>query len=507
VIEKNYILALDQGTTSTRAIIFDDSGSQIITYQKELKQIFPQLDWVEQDPEDIWNATVEVIRKTLSDCADLGLKVNTIGITNQRETTVLWDKKTGEPIYNAIVWQDQRTSKACENLSNSDNEKLVSKKTGLTINPYFSASKISWILDNVSGARKNAEAGRLAFGTIDSFLLWRLTDDKVHLTDATNASRTLLFNIHNQKWDEDLLSLWRIPVSILPEVRDSTSFFGTTKSGLFDCQIKINSMVGDQQAAAIGQACIKYGAIKATYGTGCFLLMNTGEKPKISKKGLLTTLAYRINGKPTYSIEGSIFSAGATIQWLRDGLKLIGSASESEELAKSISSNKGIYIVPAFTGLGAPYWNSVARGAIFGLTLETGRAEIARASLEAVTYQSYDIIKAMEDDLGQPLQSLQIDGGMTENDWFVQYLSNILSIKVARPRILETTALGAAFLAGLDSGLYSKLEDIENLRKKDRLFYPSIDETERLKLLADWKDAVQKLTMFKPLQNKNLNKE
>ncbi|MBI37704.1 MAG: glycerol kinase [Alphaproteobacteria bacterium] len=496
--KKSYILALDQGTTSTRAIVFDDTGSQIITYQKELKQIFPQSDWVEHDPEEIWEATVEVLRRTLSDCVDLGKKVDTIGITNQRETTVLWDKKTGDPVYNAIVWQDQRTSIACENLSNSDNEKFISKKTGLTISPYFSASKISWILDNVDGVRKNAEDGRLAFGTIDSFLLWRLTGGKAHLTDATNASRTLLFNIHNQKWDEDLLSFWRIPKVILPEVRDSSSFFGITKSGLFDSQIKINSMVGDQQAAAIGQACVRNGTIKATYGTGCFLLMNTGDKPIISNKGLLTTLAYRINGKPTYSVEGSIFSAGSTIQWLRDGLKLISSASETEELAKSLSSNKGIYLVPAFTGLGAPYWNSTVRGTIFGLTLETGPAEIARASLEAVTYQSYDIIKAMESDLGQPIQSLQIDGGMTDNDWFVQYLSNILNIKVARPRVLETTALGAAFLAGLGSGLYSKLEDIENLWKIDRPFCPNIDHTKRLKYLAGWKQAVQKLTMYKP---------
>jgi len=490
---ERYILAIDQGTTSSRAMIFDQDGRSVALSQQEFRQIYPQDGWVEHDPEEIWQSVLAVSRKALQQSEEKGIHVEGIGITNQRETTLVWDRRTGKPIYNAIVWQDRRTAAYCSELKASGSEELVSENTGLLIDPYFSATKLRWILEHVDGARSRAEQGDLAFGTVDSFLLWRLTGGRVHATDATNASRTMLFNIHTQEWDEPLLELLRIPPSLLPEVRDCIDDFGVTDAELFGRSIPIGGIAGDQQAAAIGQACLDPGMIKSTYGTGCFVLMNTGDKAFHSQNGLLTTVAYRVDGQVRYAVEGSIFVAGAAIQWLRDGLKLIESAAQVEGMAKGLDSNRGVYMVPAFTGLGAPHWDPHARGAIFGLTRDTGVAEIARAALESVGYQTHDLMEAMKRDSGTGSKALRVDGGMVANDWFLQFLADLLNVPVERPRVTETTALGAAYLAGVRFGLFESLADIANHWQRNALFTPALGSAERDVLLRGWQKAVSRV--------------
>jgi glycerol kinase len=488
-----FILAIDQGTTSTRAILFDHAGAPQATAQQELPQIYPGDGWVEHDPEEIWRATVAVVKGAL-DKAHAGARdVTAIGITNQRETTVVWERATAKPIHNAIVWQDRRTAELCKQLTAGDHGPAVQRKTGLIIDPYFSGSKIGWILDNVAGARAAAEAGKLAFGTIDTFLLWRLTGGKVHATDATNASRTMLFNIHEQQWDEELLGLLDIPAGLLPQVRDSAAEFGRTEASLFGAAIPITGMAGDQQAALVGQAGFAPGMIKSTYGTGCFVMLNTGDQAAVSRNRLLTTLAYRLNGRPTYATEGSIFVAGAAVQWLRDGLKLIAAAGDSAPLAASLTGNNGVYLVPAFTGLGAPYWDPEARGAIFGLTRDTGIAEIVRSALEAVCYQTRDLMAAMTEDGATEPRALRVDGGMARNDWVMQFLANILNLPVERPVVTETTALGAAYLAGLTVGVFKSTEDVAARWRRDRLFEPVMKSDLREDLYAGWRKAVARV--------------
>ena len=487
------ILAIDQGTTSTRAIVFDEAGRSVATAQRELPQIYPRDGWVEHDPEEIWQATVKVCRAVLAESDAGGAEVAAIGITNQRETAVIWERATGKPIYNAIVWQDRRTADLCRRLSEAGHEELVHRRTGLLIDPYFSATKVAWMLDNVPGARAAAERGELAFGTIDSFLLWRLTGGKVHATDATNASRTMFFNIHTQTWDEDLLGLLGIPAELLPEVGDNAADFGATETDLFGRPLPITGMAGDQQAAMIGQACFEPGMIKSTYGTGCFLLLNTGDHPVQSRTRLLTTLAYRIGGRTTYALEGSIFVAGAAVQWLRDGLKLIGSASETEALAASLDHNKGVYLVPAFTGLGAPHWDPRARGAIFGLTRDTGTAEIVRAALESVCYQTRDLLVAMANDGALSPTVLRVDGGMAANNWLLQFLADLLDVAVERPTVIETTALGAAYLAGLQAGVFRSFDDIREHWQRDACFRPALPEVERSRLVHGWEKALARV--------------
>jgi len=488
-----HILAIDQGTTSSRAMIFTAAGDCVAIAQEEFRQIFPQDGWVEHDPEEIWQSVLSVCRQVLQQATEAGIEVVGIGITNQREMTIVWDRKSGKPLYNAIVWQDRRTADFCSELKTAGNEEQVSKLTGLLLDPYFSATKIRWILDNVAGARSKAEAGDLAFGTIDSFLLWRLTNGKSHATDATNASRTMLFNIHSQQWDDSLLELFQIPSSLLPEVKDCSADFGATDATLFGKSLPIAGIAGDQQAAAIGQACLEPGMIKSTYGTGCFVLLNTGKKAVRSKNRLLTTVAYRVKGETSYAIEGSIFVAGAAIQWVRDGIKLIESAGEVEGLARGLESNRGVYMVPAFTGLGAPYWDPRARGAIFGLTRDTGIAEIVRAALESVVYQTFDLMQAMRGDSGGELQALRVDGGMVANNWFLQFLADLLDIPVERPRVTETTALGAAYLAGVQLGIYESLQAICSHWQRDALFTPSLNQKDRNELLLGWKKAVSRV--------------
>ncbi len=488
-----HILAIDQGTTSSRAMIFDESGHCVVQAQQEFSQIYPQDGWVEHDPEEIWQSVLDVCRQTLKQAEASGIDVAGIGITNQRETTLVWDRQTGKPLYNAIVWQDRRAADYCSRLKTGGNEEQVSELTGLLLDPYFSATKLRWILDHVDGALVKAEKGDLAFGTIDSFLLWRLTGGKSHATDATNASRTMLFNIHTQEWDESLLGLFEIPRPLLPEVKDCIADFGTTDAMLFGRSIPIGGIAGDQQAAAIGQACLEPGMIKSTYGTGCFVLMNTGDKAFRSQNRLLTTVAYRVDGQPSYAIEGSIFVAGAAIQWLRDGLKLIDSASEVEGLAQGLNSNRGVYLVPAFTGLGAPHWDPHARGAIFGLTRDTGVAEIVRATLESVGYQTYDLMEAMKRDSETGSKALRVDGGMVANNWFLQFLADILNVPVERPKVTETTALGAAYLAGIQLGVFESLADIQNHWQRDALFTPRLGADERKELLCGWQKAVSRV--------------
>ncbi len=486
------ILAIDQGTTSTRAMLFDARGGVLARAQAELRQHFPAEGWVEHDPEDIWQDTLAVVREALSK-AHLGARdVAAIGITNQRETTIVWERATGKPIQRAIVWQDRRTAEECRRLE-AVYSLAVSAKTGLVIDAYFSASKIAWILDNVPGARARAEAGELAFGTVDCFLLWRLTGGKSHRTDATNAARTLLYDIREQRWDDELLKLFRVPRALLPEVMDNAADFGTTDPQLFGGSIPIAGMAGDQQAATVGQVCFEAGQIKSTYGTGCFALLNTGSTFVPSKNRLLTTIAYRLKGRPTYALEGSIFAAGSTIQWLRDGLKLIRSAGETEALARSGAGTGSVYLVPAFTGLGAPYWDPFARGAILGLTRDTGIADIVRAGLEAVCYQTQDLMGAMADDFGKAATTLRVDGGMTVNDWVMQRLADLLGVPVERPVVTETTALGAAFLAGLQVGVFPSLEALAGLWARDRRFEPAMSEEERVRRRQGWVDAVSRV--------------
>ncbi len=487
-----YVLAIDQGTTSSRAVLFDREGRAAGQAQKELPQHFPQSGWVEHDPEDIWRDTVAVVQEAIHSAGTTAEDVEAIGITNQRETAIVWDRAAGTPRHNAIVWQDRRTAALCERLKADGQEPLVQERTGLLLDPYFSASKVAWLLDNKPGLRSRAERGEIAFGTVDSFLLWRLTGGRVHATDATNAARTLLYDIRRQCWDPDLLALFGIPEAMLPEVRDNDAEFGATPRDLFGAPLPITGMAGDQQAATVGQACFETGMAKSTYGTGCFALLNTGAEPVASKNRLLTTIAYRLSGKTTYALEGSIFVAGAAVQWLRDSLKVIGSAGETEPLAASADRHQRIYLVPAFTGLGAPYWDAHARGAVFGLTRATGPAEFARAALEAVCYQTRDLMEAMAADGATPPRALRVDGGMVANDWMLQCLADTLDCAVERPRVIETTALGAACLAGLHTGFYDGLRGIQGIWQAERRFEPNMDAEDRDERYAGWRDAVRR---------------
>ena len=487
-----YILSIDQGTTSTRAILFTDKGKVFATAQMEFKQYFPHDGWVEHNPDDILETVLDVCKRVLSE-NDVSIKnVAAIGITNQRETTLVWDKSTGKTIYNAIVWQDRRTADYCDSIDNEEVSELINHKTGLLLDSYFSATKIKWILDNVDGARSKAEKGELAFGTVDSFLLWHLTGGTEHKTDATNASRTMIFNIHSQEWDDELLTLFDIPASMLPEVMDSSCEFGVCDKSIFGELVPILGIAGDQHAALFGQACFEEGMAKSTYGTGCFLMLNTGDKPLKSKNKLLTTVAYRLNGKPTYAIEGSIFMAGATIQWIRDGLKLIESASEAENLAQDVPLDHGVILVPAFTGLGAPYWDPNARGAILGLTRDSGIKEIVTAALQSVCYQTKDLQNAMENDGLRP-SILRVDGGMVSNNWVLSFLSNILGARVDRPNITETTALGVAYLAGLQAGIFTSTKELSTMWQCDQQFEPTMSENQRTHLYGQWLGAIKKV--------------
>ena len=485
------ILSIDQGTTSSRAIVFDATGKRLATAQREFAQHYPRDGWVEHDPEEIWSTTLDVCRKA-SASVD-GKAIAAIGITNQRETTIVWDRGTGKPVYPAIVWQDRRTAEHCDRLRAADHEELVARKTGLLLDPYFSATKLAWILDNVDGAREKAERGELAFGTVDCFLLWRLTAGREHATDATNASRTMLFDIHTQSWDDELLDLFRVPRDLLPEVRDCAAHFGDCDAELFGRPIPVTGIAGDQQAAAVGQACFSPGMIKSTYGTGCFVLVNTGEAAARSHNRLLTTVCYRLDGKVTYALEGSIVVAGAAVQWLRDGLGLIQSASETEALASSLADNRGVYLVPAFTGLGAPHWDAHARGGLFGITRDTGVAEIVRATLESVCYQTRDLLRAVADDGATKLSALRVDGGMVANDWLMQFLADVVDLRVERPVVTETTALGAAYLAGVEVGVFDSLDDVTANWQMDRSFESAMDGSERQRLVSGWSKAVSRV--------------
>jgi glycerol kinase len=486
-----YILAIDQGTTSSRAIVFDTQSRVVGHAQMEFPQIYPRDGWVEHDPAAIWSTTLQVARQAFDQAEAKGGTVAAIGITNQRETTVLWDRETGEPVYRAIVWQDRRTADACRRLEGEGLSTLVQQRTGLRLDPYFSASKIAWILDHVDGARTRAREGRLAFGTIDSFLIARLTGGRVHATDATNASRTGLFHLERQDWDGEMLRIFDIPASILPVVLDCADDFGETQAELFGRAIPIAGVAGDQQAAAFGQGCFTPGAIKSTYGTGCFVLMNTGDRPLLSRNHLLTTVACRLKGKPSYALEGSIFIAGAAVQWLRDGLGIIDDAEQTQALVGRIEGNDGVYMVPAFTGLGAPWWDPDVRGAIYGLTRATGPAHFVRAALESVAYQTWDLFHAMAED-GLSPSRLRVDGGMAANDWFVQFLADILDLRVDRPAALETTALGAAYLAGMQIGVIGGMDEIAASWRLERRFAPRMDEATREGLLQGWHEAVRR---------------
>lgn len=486
------ILSIDQGTTSSRTLVFSPSGQILFTAQQEFPQIYPHDGWVEHDPEAIWNSTLSTLKDAIKFTQEHSQKIIGIGITNQRETTIVWDRKTGEPVYNAIVWQDRRTADTCRALSNQYDVSALNAKTGLLMDPYFSATKIAWILDNVDGARERANKGELAFGTVDSFLMWRLTNGATHATDATNASRTNIFNIHSQAWDTELLELFNVPASVLPEVKDCAADYGMTHTSITGSPIPILGVAGDQQAAAIGQACFKTGSVKSTYGTGCFVILNTGSTCIASSARLLSTVAYRLNGETSYALEGSIFVAGAAVQWLRDGLRIIEKSSDTEDLIETLESNGGVYMVPAFTGLGAPHWDPDARGAIFGLTRDSGRAHFVRAAVESVAYQTSDLLGAIAKD-GVALSSLRVDGGMTHNKWMVQYLADILDLPIERPQIVETTALGAALLVGLQSGLYKDLDAAANVWKRKDAFTPSMDTKTRSTHLDTWQGYVQKV--------------
>jgi len=487
-----YLLSIDQGTTSSRAILFTEKGQVYASAQEEFPQYFPENGWVEHNPDDIWQSVLGSCQRVLVENQLNGSDISGIGITNQRETTLVWDKITGKVIYNAIVWQDRRTAEFCDSINTTDVSSVITEKTGLCLDAYFSASKIHWLLENVPNARARAEQGELLFGTVDTFLLWQLTKGKVHRTDATNASRTLLFNIHQQCWDEELLALFSIPSSMLPEVMDCTADFGRTAAEFFQGEIPILAMAGDQQAALIGQACFKEGMAKCTYGTGAFLMLNTGNKVLKSKNRLLSTIAYRIKGETTYAIEGSIFMAGATIQWLRDALKILSSASESEAIAKQATLEHGVFLVPAFTGLGAPYWNADARGAIVGLTRDSGIAEIVSAALQSVAFQTKDLQKAMERDGLRPL-SLKVDGGMVANNDLLQFISDILSVNVERPEVIETTALGVAYLTGLQAGIFDSLDELSAMWRCNKKISSVMPEEQRNRIYAQWQLAVDRV--------------
>ncbi len=486
------ILSIDQGTTSTRSMLFDAHGKILFASQREFKQYFPADGWVEHSPEEIVGTALETAREALHSAESTGHRVAAIGITNQRETTVVWDRRTGEPVYNAIVWQDRRTADLCARMKLDGQEQEIRKRTGLLLDPYFSASKAAWILDSVEGARDRAKNGELAFGTIDSYLIFRLTGGASHVTDATNASRTSLFNIQNQTWDSELLRIFDVPESMLPTVLDCAANFGTCDPAVLGEATPILGVAGDQQAAAIGQGCFEPGSIKSTYGTGCFVLSNSGDSMIESKNKLLSTIAYRLDGKTTYALEGSIFVAGASVQWLRDGLQIVDNATETEALANGLDSNSGVYLVPAFTGLGAPHWDPHARGAIFGITRATGRAEFARAALESVCYQTADLLSAMADDGVNPAM-LKIDGGMVANNWMAQFLANIVDLPVVRAPILETTALGAARLAGFEAGVYNSLKATEVEASTGDSFQSDMLDSRRVELLAGWRESVGKV--------------
>lgn len=488
-----YILSLDQGTSSSRAIVFDRSGSICSVAQREFEQIFPQSGWVEHDPHQIWASQASVIAEAISKIDINGKNITAIGITNQRETTIVWDRDTDEPIYNAIVWQDRRTADYCDRLRAEGLVEMIRSKTGLILDAYFSATKIKWILDNVPGARKRAEQGKLMFGTVDSWLIWRLTRGEVHVTDVTNASRTMLYNIHTLEWDKELLELFDIPLSMMPEVKSSSEVYGYTTTTIFAHKVPIAGIAGDQQAALFGQMCIEPGSVKNTYGTGCFLLMNTGNRPIESKNKLLTTIAWKIGDKVSYALEGSIFVGGSVVQWLRDGLKCISSSSDVEALAASVEDTDGVYFVPALTGLGAPYWDQYARGAISGISRGTTTAHIARAALEGIAFQTYDIVKAMEKDCGLPIANLKVDGGASRNNLLMQFQSDILATEVLRPRITETTALGAAYLAGLATGFWPSLDEIKAQWQVERTFDPSGDEAKVASEIDGWHNAVNRV--------------
>ena len=488
---KKFLVAIDQGTTSTRAILFDVKGNVKFISQFEFKQYFPKNGWVEHNPNEIWLTTLKALRKVIKKASDLKGNIISLGITNQRETTILWDKKTGKPVYNAIVWQDRRTQTYCEKLKKKKYEKSFRKKTGLFIDPYFSATKIKWILENVKDSKKLLKSNNLLFGTVDTFLIWKLTKGKKHLTEATNASRTMLFNINNNKWDKEILRKLNIPKNILPEVKNSADDFGITNKTIIGKEIPISAVLGDQQAAAVGQACFEKGSIKSTYGTGAFVIMNTGSKKIYSNNKLLTTICYRLNEKNTYALEGSIFIAGAGVQWLRDKLKLINNAYETEKIAKSKKNNDGVYIVPAFSGMGAPYWRPDVRGLITGLTRNSDWKSLVRAVVESVAYQSYDLFNSMRKDGLKP-RIIKIDGGMVSNNWFSQFLSDIINLNVIRPRVLETTALGVALFAGYQIGEFKSLNQIKLIWKKDRVFSPKLNKSLRNNLLQGWKLAIRK---------------
>ena len=489
-MEKKFILALDQGTTSSRAIVFDHNGHIKSVAQKEFTQYFPQPGWVEHNPNEIWSSQASVIAEAISAIDINGLDIAGIGITNQRETTIVWDIDTEEPIYNAIVWQDRRTSEYCDELKAQGLTEKIHEKTGLIIDAYFSGTKIKWILDNVPGARKRAEIGKLRFGNVDSWLVWRLTRGEIHVTDVTNASRTMLFNIKDLKWDEELLKLLDIPMSMMPEVKSSSEIYGHTKTTIFAHEVPISGIAGDQQAALFGQMCIEPGSIKNTYGTGCFVMLNTGSKPVLSKNNLLTTIAWKIGDKITYALEGSIYVGGSVVQWLRDGLGFITSSSEIEDLASTVPDSGGVYFVPALTGLAAPYWDQYARGTIIGITRGTTRAHIARAALDGIAFQTYDIAQAMAKDMDAPLKELKVDGGASRNNLLMQHQADLLGITVVRPKITETTALGAAYLAGLAVGFWNNIDEIKNQWQVERTFEPVADSEKIEAAKAGWADAI-----------------
>lgn len=487
------ILAIDQGTTSSRAMVFSGAMRVLASAQAEFTQYFPKPGWVEHDPEEIWNSVVRTMRDALAKAELRASDIAGLGITNQRETTLIWNRKSGEPVYKAIVWQDRRTEELCARLRAQGFSKMLSAKTGLLADPYFSGTKIAWILDHVEGARAAAQEGELAFGTIDTFLIWRLTNGKVHATDATNASRTMLYNIHDNEWDDEILEYLNIPRSLLPEVKDCADDFGMTDTALLGASIPIRGVAGDQQAATIGQACFEPGMVKSTYGTGCFALLNTGAVAVRSKNRLLTTLAYRLRGKTAYALEGSIFMAGAAVQWLRDGLQIIENAAQCDAMAAAAQSNQDVYLVPAFVGLGAPYWDAKAQGALYGLTRGTGQNEIVRATLEAVGYQTRDLLEAMKSDMGEDCAiDMRVDGGMTASNWTMQFLADILHAPVARPAIMETTALGAAWLAGSSTSVWPDEGGFAANWQLQRRFTPTMDEGERARKYAGWQDAVRR---------------
>ncbi|WP_338910262.1 glycerol kinase GlpK [Mycetohabitans rhizoxinica] len=495
-MEGKYVLALDQGTTSSRAIVFDRGGNIVSTAQKEFRQIYPQPGWVEHNPQEIWSTQAGVAAEAVVRAGLNGGSIHALGITNQRETTIVWDRETGLPIYNAIVWQDRRTADFCAELKERGLEGTVRAKTGLPIDAYFSATKIRWILDNVAGARERAKQGKLAFGTVDSWLIWNFTRHNTHATDVTNASRTMLFNIHTLDWDDELLAELDIPRSMMPQVKPSSGLYDATKTTVFASRIPIAGVAGDQHAALFGQMCITPGMVKNTYGTGCFLVMNTGDKPIESRNNLVTTIAWQIDGKTTYALEGSIFIGGAVVQWLRDGLGIIKQAADIEALAASVPHSDGVFLVPAFAGLGAPHWNPHARGTLFGATRGTTAAHIARAALDSIAHQSFDVLKAMEADAGQPITELRVDGGAVENNLLMQFQADILGVDVVRPRVTETTALGAAYLAGLATGYWDGIAEVCDQWQLDRRFTPALESEETARHRAGWQRAVSAAMMW-----------